>query len=80
MHLLGEYWENIVIVGGWVPELLLGSKESPHIGSIDVDLALNHLKVREEGYKSIQELLVENKGVASSFLTDDTVRNSQKKN
>ena len=58
VHLLGEYWENIVIVGGWVPDILLGSKESPHIGSIDVDLALNHLKLRDEGYKSIQELLI----------------------
>jgi hypothetical protein len=30
MHLLGEYWENIVLVGGWVPDLLLDSKKSPH--------------------------------------------------
>lgn len=57
MHLLGEYWENIVLVGGWVPDLLLGSKESPHIGSVDVDLALNHMTLRDEGYRSIQELL-----------------------
>jgi hypothetical protein len=59
MHLLGEYWENIVVVGGWVPDLLLSSEESPHIGSIDIDLALNHLKLRDEGYKSIQELLTQ---------------------
>jgi hypothetical protein len=58
MHLLGEYRENIVVVGGWVPDLLLSSKESPHIGSIDVDLALNHLKLSDEGYMSIQELLI----------------------
>jgi len=59
VHLLGEYWENIVLVGGWVPELLLSTNESPHIGSIDVDLALNHLKLQDEGYKSIQSLLIE---------------------
>ncbi len=59
VHLLGEYWKNIVLVGGWVPDLLLTRKESPHIGSIDVDLALNHLELRDEGYKSIQSLLVE---------------------
>jgi predicted nucleotidyltransferase len=57
MHLLGEYWENIVLVGGWVPDLLLSSEQNPHIGSIDVDLALNHLKLMDEGYKSIRELL-----------------------
>jgi hypothetical protein len=57
VHLLAEYWEHIVLVGGWVPDILLNSKESPHIGSVDVDLALNHLKLKDEGYKSIQELL-----------------------
>ena len=31
VHLLGEYWNHIVLVGGWVPEILLGSKESPHM-------------------------------------------------
>ena len=59
VHLLGEYWENIVLVGGWVPELLLSTNKSPHIGSIDVDLALNHLNLQDEGYKSIQSLLIE---------------------
>jgi len=43
VHLLGEYWENIVLIGGWVPEILLSRNENPHVGSIDVDLALNHL-------------------------------------
>ncbi len=59
VHLLGEYWDNIVLVGGWVPEILLGSNENPHVGSIDIDLALDHLGLRDEGYKSIQELLLE---------------------
>lgn len=58
MHILGDYWENIVLIGGWVPELLLSQKENSHVGSIDVDLALNHLKLKEEGYKSIQGLLL----------------------
>ena len=57
IHLLGEYSENIVLVGGWVPDFLLSNEVNPHIGSIDVDLALNHLKLRDEGYKSIQESL-----------------------
>jgi len=58
VHLLGEYWENIVLIGGWVPEILLSRNENPHVGSIDVDLALNHLRLKEEGYKSIQDLLL----------------------
>jgi hypothetical protein len=59
VHLLGEYWNHIALIGGWVPELLVGSKGSPHIGSIDVDLALNHPNLKDEGYKSIEKLLVE---------------------
>lgn len=58
MHLLGEYKDNIVLIGGWVPEILLSSQGKPHIGSIDVDLALNHQEIREDGYKMIQELLL----------------------
>ncbi|MDY6990636.1 MAG: hypothetical protein SWQ30_21540 [Thermodesulfobacteriota bacterium] len=58
IHLLGECREDIVLVGGWVPEILLSGKEEPHIGSLDVDLALNHLKLKEAGYKTIQDLLL----------------------
>jgi len=57
-HLLGEYREDIVLVGGWVPEFIFPEKAKPHCGSIDVDLALDHRKLQEQGYKSIQELLL----------------------
>ena len=50
IRILGEYKENIVIVGGWVPELLIPDAEEKHIGSSDVDLALNHRKINETGY------------------------------
>jgi len=53
-RLLGEYRDDIVLIGGWVPELLL----SGHVGSIDVDLALNHLKLQEAGYATIEKLLL----------------------
>ena len=58
VRLLGEYKDDIVVVGGWVPELLLPPTEERHIGSIDVDLALNHRKLNEVGYKTILELLL----------------------
>ncbi|MFO8036080.1 MAG: nucleotidyl transferase AbiEii/AbiGii toxin family protein [Anaerolineales bacterium] len=57
MRLLGEYSDHIVVVGGWVPELLITQAPEPHTGSIDVDLAVNHLTMPESGYKSILELL-----------------------
>jgi len=57
-HLLGEYRDDIVVIGGWVPELLLSRPAVQHIGSMDVDLALNHRTLQEAGYRTIQELLL----------------------
>ncbi|MHC4445771.1 MAG: hypothetical protein ACYTA5_24495 [Planctomycetota bacterium] len=58
-HLLSEYRDDIVVIGGWVPELLLPPTKERHTGSIDVDLALDHRKLQEAGYKMIQQVLVE---------------------
>ncbi|MEI6915063.1 MAG: nucleotidyl transferase AbiEii/AbiGii toxin family protein [Armatimonadota bacterium] len=54
-RLLGQYRDDIVIIGGWVPELLF----SGHVGSIDIDLALNHLELQEVGYATIERLLLD---------------------
>lgn len=53
-RILNEYRDDIVIIGGWVPELLFGG----HIGSLDIDLALDHIKLQEAGYKSIERILL----------------------
>jgi hypothetical protein len=57
VRLLGEYGDDIVVVGGWVPQLILPEGMPPHVGSIDVDLALNHQHLQEAGYATIQSLL-----------------------
>ncbi len=57
-HLLGEYQESVVIVGGWVPQLLLDRAPLQHLGSLDVDVALDHRSLREVGYKTIMQLLL----------------------
>ncbi len=57
VHLLGGYKDDIVLIGGWVPEVLLPHYTGPHVGSMDVDIALNHQKIKEEGYKRIEALL-----------------------
>jgi hypothetical protein len=56
-HVLGEYLDDIVIVGGWVPGLLYPDAPTPHTGSLDVDLALNHRTLQEAGYRTIHQLL-----------------------
>jgi hypothetical protein len=44
-------------MGGWIPELLLPHSQDSHVGSIDVDLALNHRQLTESGYRAISEIL-----------------------
>jgi hypothetical protein len=56
-RLLGEYRDDIVVIGGWVPDLLFGVAADPHVGSTDVDLALDHRRLGESGYRTIQQLL-----------------------
>lgn len=55
VRLLGEYRNDMRIIGGWVPELLV-SRE--HVGSTDVDILLNHLTISAECYRTIEELLL----------------------
>lgn len=59
VNLLGEYSENLRIVGGWVPSLLY--PDSGHIGSIDVDVLLNQLEIKKaESYLTIRRVLEKN--------------------
>ncbi len=57
-RLLHEYSKGIVVVGGLVPGLLFEQPQQEHIGSIDVDLALDHDILQEVGYRSILQLLL----------------------
>ncbi len=43
-RILGQYRGNVVVIGGWVPELL---HPHDHVGSTDVDLALDHKALTE---------------------------------
>lgn len=54
MQILGEYRDQMVLVGGWVPFFLFGSE---HIGSTDVDIALDKSEINDEVYKTIREHL-----------------------
>jgi len=58
IRILGEYRDNIVLIGGWVPELLLIGAQEKHVGSIDVDLALNHREFSEAGYRTVVQHLL----------------------
>lgn len=70
---LGAYREEIILVGGWVPYFLI--QENPqapsHIGSLDIDLALNNRTIQEPRYQAILQILEQrgyrNKGPQSPF-------------
>jgi hypothetical protein len=59
VRILGKYRDNIVLIGGWVPQFLFQNKSESHTGSIDVDLALDHKRITDEVYKGIHDLLLE---------------------
>ena len=56
-RVLGEHRDDAVIVGGWVPELLIPG--AGHVGSTDVDLALDHEALEDPGYSTILKKLQE---------------------
>ena len=59
VRILGEYLDHVVVIGGMVPKYLVTNAEEMHIGSIDVDLALDHRRFDETGYQTLHNLLDE---------------------
>ena len=53
MTVLGEFRENIVIVGGNVPPLLIKSADVKHPGTMDIDLALDNRRISNDTYRTI---------------------------
>lgn len=62
MTALRSYQEALVLIGGWVPFLTLRDHQPEHgtfehVGSIDIDLAVDPERVNEKQYAGIVELL-----------------------
>ncbi len=85
MIALGAYREGLVLVGGWVPYLLLKQYQPigvafRHVGSKDIDIAVNPKLIDEKGYSSILEILkqrgykqkpdVQGRAIPHSFIKD----------
>lgn len=58
-QVLADFRDCLVVVGGWVPDLLLQDAEEPHVGSIDVDLALDAAKLNDGRYAEMVKLLMD---------------------
>jgi hypothetical protein len=58
MTILGAYRDALVLVGGWAPYFILerfGHEDGDfrHVGSIDIDIAVDHRRVSPDQYASI---------------------------
>jgi len=58
-QVLASFSDCIVLVGGWVPDFLIPEADEPHIGSIDVDLALDAEKLNGGRYAELLKLLLD---------------------
>jgi hypothetical protein len=58
VHLLGEFKDEMVIIGGWVPKFLIDQTGEPHIGSLDIDIALDFSKIPDTAYQTILKVFL----------------------
>lgn len=60
-QVLASFADCLVLVGGWVPDLLLPDADEPHIGSVDVDFALDAANLGDGRYADLLKLLLDTK-------------------
>ena len=72
---LKSYKESFVLIGGWVPYFLIeefGREDFRHVGSIDIDLAVNPDKIDQDAYATIIEL-IERRGYVQRIHNDQPI-------
>ena len=60
-QVLAGFRDAIVVVGGWVPDLLISDPSTEHVGSIDVDLALDAAKLGDGRYADLLKVLLDSR-------------------
>lgn len=58
-QVLASFSDCMVVVGGWTPDLLFRNSDGSHIGSIDVDLALDATRLQDGRYAEMLQLLLD---------------------
>jgi len=71
MTILRAYEESLVLIGGWVPYLLLRGNPASfeHAGSIDIDLAVDISKIGSDAYATIVQRLADR-----GYTLDPTIK------
>jgi hypothetical protein len=57
-QVLASFQDCVVVIGGWVPDLQLKDAKPLHVGSIDVDLALDVAALGDGRYAKLIESLL----------------------
>lgn len=66
-QVLAPFHDCLVVVGGWVPDLLLPAVSvDAHVGSIDVDLALDVRRLGDGRYAELLGLLLATRGIGKA--------------
>jgi Nucleotidyl transferase AbiEii toxin, Type IV TA system len=60
MRLLKPYLKHIVIIGGSVPRVMFPTAAEAHVGTIDVDLAIDHEMIQSPDFGMITTTLIQN--------------------
>lgn len=58
--LLENFHESLILVGGWVPIMIIPEARDKHIGTHDVDLVINDKFLNETGSETIEDILLTN--------------------
>lgn len=58
--LLENFHESLILVGGWVPIMIIPESEDKHVGTIDVDLLINDKSFNDTGSETIEDILLAN--------------------
>ncbi|GBE37492.1 hypothetical protein BMS3Bbin08_00082 [bacterium BMS3Bbin08] len=56
VHLLGEYKDDIVLIGGWIPEVLLPHSSGPHVGGGYCSLKGIDILVRPIRHRTVERV------------------------
>lgn len=81
MTILGDYRDALVLVGGWVPYFLLSPRRRSgtafrHVGSIDIDIAVDPSAITGARYATMCELLAQRNYHPAIDVKGDPIPNS----
>ncbi len=82
-QVLASFSDCMVVVGGWVPDLRMPDAEPSHVGSIDVDIALDAARLNTGRYAALLKVLLETRryrqgSKSFQFVTDVDLGDGEK--